>query len=249
MIDSGQLLERFRLLSREIQNGLQTAQRQLEPVKRGKDAADATKVANTLSQMSEAWQDFAGWILVSTLDNADEARANCAPGRIDTLSKITRSKIRRQNDTARNGINIDISDVESLVIETYIPYFEQLLDLLFGNAIKYSPRGGAIEVSCSRNGRTNAGASITISSVGPLVLKHEVSQLGDIGFRSVNAQKLPVTGQGYGLYNCKRLADLLGATIEIRPEQRALYELSGVQCGVFAVSLNLPEAPTRPHGS
>lgn len=242
MIDSGQLLERFRLLSREIQNGLQTAQKQLEPLKRGRDASDATKLANTLSQMSESWQDFAGWILVSTLENSDEARANCAPGRIDTLSKITRSKIRRQNDTVRNGIKIDIDDVQSIVIETYIPYFEQLLDLLFGNAIKYSPRGGIIEVSC---GRVKNGANITIRSIGPIVLKHEIPQLGEMGFRSINAQKLHVTGQGYGLFNCKRLADLLGAAIDVRPDQKMLYESSGVQYGNFVVSLNLPEAPAH----
>lgn len=240
MIDSGQLLERFRLLSRDIQNGLQTAQKQLEPLKRGRESAETAKVVATLTLISEAWQDFAGWILISTLDNAEEARSNCAPGRVDLHSKIVRSKIRRHNDTARNGITIDITSAESLVIETYIPYFEQTLDLIFGNAIKYSPRGGIIEVASSRGKR---GASISVRSVGPMVLKHEIEHLGTKGFRSENARKLPVTGLGYGLFNTQRLAELLDATIEFKAEQRLLFETAGVAYANFTVLLMLPEAP------
>jgi signal transduction histidine kinase len=239
MIDTGQLLERFRLLSRDIQNGFQTAQKQLEPLKKGRDGADAGKLALTLGQMSEAWQDFAGWVLVSTLDNTEEARSNCAPGRVDVQSKITRSKLRRHNDALRNGITIDASDTQSIVIETFIPYFEQLLDLLYGNAIKYSPRGGTIEIACSR---ARASVNVSIRSVGPMVAKHELPQLGEREFRAEQARKLPVTGQGYGLFNCKRLAELLGAGIDFRPEQKVLYESAGVQYANFAVSLNLPES-------
>lgn len=241
MIDSGQLLERFRLLSREIQNGLQTAQKQIERLKKGDCANESEKLSVTLTQINEAWQDFAGWILISTLDSPEEARGNCALGRVDLQSKITRSKIRRQNGVSRNGITIDTTGTESIVIETYIPYFEQLLDLLFGNAIKYSPRGGTIEVTCSRG---KHGANIVIRSLGPMVLKHELIRLGEMGFRSENAKRLPVTGQGYGLFNSKRLADLLNSNIDFRSDHRSLYELSGIQYAYFTVSLFLPETPT-----
>lgn len=242
MIDSGQLLERFRSLSREIQNGLQTAQKQLEPLKRGREAAEATRLAGTLNGISEAWQDFAGWVLISTLDDLGDARANCAPGRVDLQSKITRSKIRRKNDLERNGITVDTSGVESLVVETYIPYFEQLLDLLFGNAVKYSPRAGAVEISCCRS---KGGATIAIQSVGPIVLRHEMGQLGEAGFRSENAKKLALTGQGYGLFNCRRLADLLNASLELRPEARPIFESGGVQYANFTAVLSLPDAPDQ----
>lgn len=242
MIDSGQLLERFRSLSREIQNGLQTAQKQLEPLKRGGEALEAGRLAGTLDDISEAWQDFSGWILISTLDDLGDARTNCAPGRVDLQSKITRSKIRRKNDLERNGIKIDTSGVESLVVETYIPYFEQLLDLLVGNATKYSPRAGAVEISCSRN---KSGATIAIQSVGPIVLKHEAGQLGVAGFRAENAKKLSLTGQGYGLFNCLRLADLLNASLEFRPEARSIFELGGVQYANFTAVLSLPDAPDQ----
>ncbi len=245
MIETGQLLERFRHLSRDIQNGFQTSQKHLEQLKRTRDGGEISKLSTTLNNMTEAWQDFAGWILVSTLDDLEEARSNCAPGRIDIQSKITRSRMRRRNDSERVGLTIDTSDIQPQIIETYIPYFEQLVDLLFGNAIKYSPRAGTVEISSSRS---SSGVNITIRSVGPLVSKSELARLGERGFRSEHAKKLPVTGQGYGLYNCKRLADLLSASLDLRPEQRVLYESGGVQYANFAASLNLPDAPVRQPG-
>ena len=240
MIESGQLLERFRLLARDIQNGLQTAQRQLEPLKRGAGNSEAIKIAATLSQMSEAWQDFSGWILLSTLDDPNEARANSAPGRIDVRSKIIRSKIRAENTSIRNGIKIDISDVQSLIVETYIPYLEQTLDLIFDNSIKYSPRGGTIEVSVERE---KSGATIMVRSVGPNVQRYEIEHLGTKGFRSEGAKKASVAGQGFGLFNVRRLVDLLDASVEFRAEQKILYESSNTQYSNFTVILKLPEAP------
>jgi signal transduction histidine kinase len=242
VIDSGQLLERFRLLSREIQNGLQTAQKQIDSLKKSRSvSSDADKVSSTLADMSEAWLDFSGWVLISTLDDLNEARANSAPGRVDLQSKLNRSKIRRKNDTARNGVSVDVTGCESIVIETYIPYFEQMLDLIFGNAIKYSSKGGAIEVACSRS--KLGGATISIRSIGPVVQKHEVSSLGGLGFRCEHAKKLPVTGQGYGLFNAKRLASLIGAEIDFRTDVRVLYEIGGVSFANFSVLISLPEVP------
>lgn len=241
-MENGQLLERFRLLSREIQNGLQNSQKLIESLKKNQNIEEISRISSTIDKINEAWQDFSGWILVSTIDNLEEARANCAPGRVDIPSKIVRSKNRRKSDLARMGIKIDTSDVETIVVETFIPYFEQLLDLLFSNAIKYSPKAGDIEVVCNR---AQHGATISIKSVGPLCQKSEINQLGEKGFRSENAQGTNLSGQGYGLYNCKRLCELLGIKIEFRPEQRALYTANGVTYGNFQVLLRVPNAPPQ----
>jgi signal transduction histidine kinase len=242
MIDTGQLLERYRHLSRDIQNGLQTAQRQLEKIKSGDESQKIQNVYETLSEISDAWQDFSGWVLISTLENLEEARNNCAPGRVDLKSKIIRSKKKFKGDIERKGLKIDTSAMQSFVIETYIPYFEQALDLIFGNAVKYSQKAGTVEISIDH---TKRGYKISLRSIGPIVHKHELIQLGDTGFGSENARKLPVTGQGYGLYNAKRLVKLLDADLEFRPEQRVLYESSGVAYANFLVELHVPDSPTQ----
>ncbi len=241
-METGQLLERFRLLSRDIQNGLQASQRQIESLKGAPNKAGIDQLSETIEKISEAWQDFSGWILVSTIDDLSEARSNCAPGRVDISSKIYRSRMRRKNDLARMGIKIDSSDIEEIVIETFIPYFEQLLDLLFGNAIKYSPKAGHIEVSGSRS---PTGATLSFKSVGPLCKKIESNQLGEKGFRSENAILTELSGQGYGLYNCKKLCELLGIAIEFRPDQKILYQSNGVSYANFQVILRIPSEPPQ----
>lgn len=241
MIETGQLLERYRHLSRDIQNGLQTAQKHLASLKEAQDPALIDKLTFTLSHISESWQDFSGWMLISTLDDLDDARRNCAPGRVDLLSKIKRAKMKFTNDSIGKGLTVDISRTESTVVETYIPYFEQVFDLIFANAVKYSQKAGAIVIEMTRG---NHEHKITVHSIGPIVQKHEVQRLGDTGFRSENAKKLEVTGQGYGLYNAKRLAALLDMKIYFRPEQKVLFSSGDVSYANFIVELVIPETPT-----
>jgi signal transduction histidine kinase len=177
MFDVNQLLERFRLLSRDVQNGLQSAQKQLVDLPQPKQSPAFQKLGNTLTDINESWQDFAGWVLISTLDDLTEAKKNCAPGRLNVQSKLLRSKLRRSNDTIRNGIKVAITSDEDLIIESYIPYFEQMLDLVISNAIKYSQRAGHIELSTERI-KGKGGCVIRVNSVGPIVQKHEALFLG-----------------------------------------------------------------------
>lgn len=241
MMDTGQLLERFRLLSRDIQNGLQESQKKIEHLKISSKNGEVEQLSATIEKINDAWQDFSGWILVSTIDDLSEARNNCAPGRVDVASKIYRSRMRRKKDIERMGIKVDSGDTEEIIIETFIPYFEQLLDLLFYNAIKYSPKAGYIEFGCNRS---SSGATITIKSLGPLCKKNESNQLGEKGFRSENAILTRLSGQGYGLYNCRRLCKLLGINMELKPDQKVSYELNQVSYANFQVILRVPlEAP------
>lgn len=236
-MENAQFLERYRLLSRDIQNGLQTAQKQLSNLKVTTLHQDTQKIETTLTDLNESWLDFAGWILVSTLDNLEEAKQNCAPGLLDLNSKIIRSKMRRIRDLGRNAITVDIKSCQPHMIESYIPYFEQMLDLLFCNAIKYSPRGGTIDIATINK---NNGITIKIDSVGPLLQKHEIQSLGSKGFRSEQALKTQTSGQGFGLYNVSRIAQLLSAQIVYEPEHRTLYTSEGIQMANFSVSVTLP---------
>lgn len=241
-MDSGQLLERFRLLSRDIQNGLQNSQRHMEVLRKTQGNEKIGALSSEIEKISAAWQDFSGWVLVSTLDDLSEARKNCAPGRVNIGSKITRAQKRRKNDLSLMGIKVASDDIQEVVVETFIPYFEQLLDLIFGNAIKYSPKAGHIELSCNRN---SSGVIVSIKSVGPLCKKYELPQLGQKGFRSENAMRVEVSGQGYGLYNCKKLSKLLGVTMEFRPEQKVLYESNNISYANFQVLLRIPFEPPK----
>ena len=73
-------------------------------------------------------------------------------------------------------------------------------------------------------------------------LKHEIERLGQKGFRSDNAKKMEVSGQGYGLYNVKRIADLIQAKVSFNPELKILCYTGGIPQSNFTVKLILPES-------
>ncbi|MDZ7854847.1 hypothetical protein [Sphaerotilus sp.] len=105
----------------------------------------------TLDEINNVWGDFVGWVLIGTLDDLDGARRNCAPGRVDIQSKIIREKKKKHSLLLTKGVKLDITNTHSLVIETYIQYFEQLIDLVLSNAIKYSAKAGSVEVLSNKS--------------------------------------------------------------------------------------------------
>ncbi|HQR86184.1 MAG: hypothetical protein B7Y59_02380 [Burkholderiales bacterium 35-55-47] len=238
MIDPNQFLERFRTLQRDIQNSLQNLQKNTEAILLDKKLPEIEKILTGINEVTEYWQDFSGWVLISTLEDANEARKNCAPGRLDIASKIHRSKLKRRRDLTNSAIKIDTSNVSSIVIDTYIPYFEQLLDLIISNCIKYSPKGGSIEITTTLIGDS---CKICFSSIGPLVANHEKPSLGFKGFRSEAAKKLAVTGDGFGLFNVKRIAELIGASTSFNPQTRTTMEFGGVPYANFEVTVSVPK--------
>lgn len=240
MVDSGQMMERFRHLSRDIQIGLQSSLKHLEGLKsKVEDPSDLKKISTALGQIKDSWDSYYGWVLLSSLDDEDEASANCAPGYIDLTSKIVRAKKQRQNSLTQKGLKLEINESQSPIqIQTYIPYFEQLLDLVLDNAIKYSVRGGTIEISTSFDSNN---VKLMVHSIGPSLIKHEVERLGQKGFRSDNAKKMEVSGQGYGLYNVKRIADLIQAKVSFNPELKILCHSGGIPQSNFTVKLILHE--------
>jgi signal transduction histidine kinase len=240
MIDNGQLLERFRALSREMQNGIQTLQKQVSGLDSLKNTRDLETLQKTLKDMSDAWSDYSGWILISTLEDLKDARQNCAPGRLDIQSKFTREKNRKHSVLATKGVKLDTSGTTSIIIETYIQYFEQLLDLLISNAIKYSPKAGTVIITTERRSDL---VIVHISSVGPLVAKHEQSRLGEKEFRAETARNMDVSGQGYGLYNVVRISELLEIDVQFIPSQKILFNSSGISFADFTVKLTIPDAP------
>lgn len=239
MIDSNQFLERFRTLQRDIQNSLQNLQRQVELIKTETKTIEIEKVSNGIDEVSEYWQDFSGWVLISMVDDANEARKNCTPGRLEIQSKITRIKHKRRRDLANCGVKIDSKSVTNIIIETFIPYFEQLIDLIISNFIKYSPRGGTLEISTTT---IKDSCKISFSSMGPLVAHHEKHQLGCKGFRSEAAKKLLATGDGFGLFNVKRIAEFIGASVTFNPQTRSTLNYSGIPYANFEITVTLPQS-------
>ncbi|MCK1798254.1 HAMP domain-containing histidine kinase [Streptomyces sp. XM4193] len=98
---------------------------------------------------------------------------------------------------------------------------------LLDNAVKFSPAGGAVEVSL-------AGGTLEVRDHGPGVPAEELPYVFDRFWRSPSARGLP--GSGLGLSIVARAARRAGGTVELR----------GADGGGTRALLSLPGAPAPP---
>lgn len=88
---------------------------------------------------------------------------------------------------------------------------EVVLNVL-GNAVKYSHRGGLVEVASRLDGDF---ATLTVRDRGPGMPKEQLDHLFDPFWRSNNAYHAKAEGMGLGLAISKRLIDLHDGTIAV----------------------------------
>lgn len=89
---------------------------------------------------------------------------------------------------------------------------EQVLRNLLGNAIKYSPDGGAITI---RVGLQGVGARIAISDQGLGIPDADLPHLFEQFYRASHSTAQGIGGMGLGLYIVRHLVEAHGGTIQV----------------------------------
>ena len=87
---------------------------------------------------------------------------------------------------------------------------EQVLSNLLGNAIKYSPQGGPVEVAVWQD-REMGEAILSVRDQGIGIPAHQQARLFGRFARADNARQ--IAGTGLGLYICRALVELHGGRI------------------------------------
>ena len=126
------------------------------------------------------------------------------------LVALARQVIKRlQRTTQQHRLSLRCSQ-EHLVVTLDPGRMKQVLTNLVGNAIKYSPQGGPIEVAVWAEPQT---AEVILSTRDEGIGIPARQQAGIFGrfFRAANARTLP--GTGLGLYICRSLVDLHGGRL------------------------------------
>ncbi len=105
---------------------------------------------------------------------------------------------------------------DDIVIHADPLRIEQVVVNLLNNAVKYTPRGGTISLSCKR---TATHAEIIVSDNGIGIAHADQAQIFE-PFRQVRGGSTPAeeSGLGIGLSLAKRLVELHDGTIEVRSE-------------------------------
>lgn len=236
-VEWAQIFERYRHLSRDFQQKFQSIQSKLSPEKYGVGDSTVKGVRADLDHLDEIFQDFNSWIYISLLEDLSEARKNNAVGLLEIASKVKRIKHRMESKLQAKRLKVEDDIDRSIVVTTYITFFEQMLNLIFQNSLKYTPAGSTIHVST-----TNKSDHIVleISSPGPVVEVGEIQYLTAKGFRAAAATSSVIPGEGFGLYNCKRIADLLNIEIAINSRSSNKYSFNGIEYCDFTVRLKVP---------
>jgi two-component system, OmpR family, phosphate regulon sensor histidine kinase PhoR len=154
----------------------------------------------------------------------------------DLVALARRVLTRRQLTTEQHTLTL-VTALERLVLHVDPRRMEQVLSNLIGNAIKYSPEGGSIEVTIGVDDETHE-ALLSIRDHGIGIPQHEQAQVFERFARADNAQAYGINGTGLGLYLCRELVEQHGG--------RIWFESAEGQGSTFLVALPIASqaAPT-----
>ncbi|EJM16941.1 signal transduction histidine kinase [Pseudomonas sp. GM18] len=96
--------------------------------------------------------------------------------------------------------------------------WEVVFGNLLDNAIKYTPAGGAVDVTLDE--QPGSGLSIRIRDNGAGMSAQELRQLGQVFFRADAARSQP-SSFGLGFAHCKRIVERLGGQLTVQSTPQA----------------------------
>jgi len=90
-----------------------------------------------------------------------------------------------------------------------------VLENLFSNAVKYTPKGGMIAIRIEKKGTST---EISVSDTGYGIAPEEQGMIFSKLFRAKNAREIDPMGTGLGLYLTRRVIEMLGGSIHFTSE-------------------------------
>ena len=152
-----------------------------------------------------------------------QKRSDC-----DLLALARDAIVARAALAADKAIDLGLLRAVPATVSGYPASLAILLSNLIDNALRYTPRGGRIDVAVDRD---DTGATLTVTDNGPGIPAEDRARVFDRFFRGDDQHE---QGSGLGLSIVKRVADAHHAAI-------ALDDAEG---GGLAVRVHFPAVPT-----
>lgn len=128
----------------------------------------------------------------------------------DLVALAQRVIKRLQMTSERHTLSLHAT-LPHVVVQADPRRLEQVLTNLIGNAIKYSPQGGPVEVTIEQE--ETHGAVLSVRDHGMGIPVQQQARIFSRFMRADNARKSGVSGTGLGLYLCRELVELHGGRI------------------------------------
>jgi signal transduction histidine kinase len=187
------------------------AQTLLMQTARGRGTALADWQLEALQEIEQAvlrLSDLTEDLLDMTRLQAGRLALHCEPTDLVVLAQRV---IKRLQMTSEHHTLSLHAATPHVVVDADPHRLEQMLTNLIGNAIKYSPQGGPIEVTIEQGEARGAVLGIRDHGIGIPV--QQQGRIFSRFMRADNARKYGVSGTGLGLYLCRELAELHGGRI------------------------------------
>ena len=136
-------------------------------------------------------------------------------GRAD-LTELAASTLEAARPVAEQaGVELSLDAGGPQVVDGDPHRLAQVVENLVSNAIKFTPRGGRVEVKVERTART-VGLEVTDTGIG--IAEDDLGHLFDRMYRADEAERRRIQGTGLGLTIVKAIVDAHEATIAVESE-------------------------------
>ncbi len=127
------------------------------------------------------------------------------PEPTDLVALVERTVKRLQSTTSKHTLSV-VTTLPSLVVYADPGRIEQVLSNLIGNAIKYSPNGGPIEITLWEAMDTQE-ARLSVRDYGIGIPEKDQARIFGHFARASNAYTYKISGTGFGLYLSHELVE------------------------------------------
>jgi signal transduction histidine kinase len=149
---------------------------------------------------------------VSALAKAEESSVSMAYGFVDVDRLARRCAAAAQERFASKGVAVNVHADGSPPLWADEQRLSQVLGNLLENALRHTPSGGSVELSCVRDGDR---LKITVADDGGGIAPEHLPRLFERFYRADSARDRGHGGAGIGLAIAKALVEAHGGTISV----------------------------------
>ncbi len=221
-ITQAALLERNRRefianVSHELRTPLTSVKGATETIIEDPEMPESTKnrflniVINESDRMTRIVQDL---LVLSRLDNR---RMTWRPSKFDLFAATEGMCSALAAEAKAHSHELTLYPTEKIQMPIFADKerVEQVITNIIGNAIKYTPDGGKIDVTLTENG---AGYCVAVKDTGVGVPKEDLEHIFERFYRVDKSRSTDAGGTGLGLSIAKDIVDAHGGTININSE-------------------------------
>lgn len=149
------------------------------------------------------------------LTRIETGRLTLVPALIDLVA-LTERVVAQVRPTLERHTLLATVPTAPLLIHADAMRIEQVFENLIGNAVKYSPQGGVVQVSVERK---DTRVQVQVSDSGIGIPRSDLPRLFQRFFRAANAEAEPIRGLGIGLFVVHEIVQQHRGTLEVESEE------------------------------